>query len=239
MKKDKNNFHLDKFLMTKNLKIEKKFLRYNRLEFLKNFVLKKRRLKIIEFGTGISTLVIAKALYINKKKYSNLSKEFRGINFKLYTVDNNRKFLNITKKNIDKLKLKKFVSLSLVKLSMGKFDGQIVASCNKIPNISPDLIYLDGPDQSLIKGNYKNVNFSDKSFTPIQSDILKMESYLIPGTFILIDGRSNNAYFLKRNLRRNWKYKFYKSLNTHLFELKEPPLGNYNKRLNKFYNFGK
>ena len=49
MKKDKNNFHLDKFLMTKNLKIEKKFLRYNRLEFLKNFVLKKRRLKIIEF----------------------------------------------------------------------------------------------------------------------------------------------------------------------------------------------
>ena len=72
-------------------------------------------------------------------------------------------------------------------------------------NIYNQLIYLDGPDQSLIKGNYKNVNFSDKSFTPIQSDILKMESYLIPGTFILIDGRSNNAYFLKRNLRSMFK----------------------------------
>ena len=62
-----------------------------------------------------------------------------------------------------------------------------------------------------------------------------MESFLVPGTIILIDGRTNNALYFKRKLYRKWKYKFIKSYDQHIFELKDKPLGKYNKTLLNFY----
>ena len=41
----------------------------------------------------------------------------------------------------------------------------------------------------------------------MSSDILKIENFLLPGTIILVDGRKANARYLKRNLKRQWKYK--------------------------------
>ena len=64
---------------------------------------------------------------------------------------------------------------------MELYNGIISSSCNILPNINPDLIILDGPDQKLIKGKCNNINFKDISFTPIQNDILKIEAFLIPG----------------------------------------------------------
>lgn len=230
-------FNINKFLASnKKLIIKKKYLRLNRLEFLKNLILKKKRLRIIEFGTGISTLIISKCLQLNKIKYENIAKKFREKNFICHTVDNNKKFLNYTKKNILQLGLNKFVKLIFVDLIMQDYNGYIVSGCNYLPNINPDLILLDGPDQSLIKGSCQNIDFSNKSFTPIQIDICKMEPYLTPGTIILIDGRTNNALFLKKKLYRKWKYKYYKKIDQHLFELVDPILGNYNKSVLKFYN---
>lgn len=230
------NLDISKFLAKKNIKIEKKFLRIERLNFLKNLILKKKRLRVLEFGTGISTLIISKLLKINQLKYNNRIKNFKEKNFICYSIDNNKKYLNLTRKNIKALKLNKICTLLFVNLKMGLYKGHITASCNKLPNINPDLIYLDGPDQSKIKGNYKNINFSKKSFTPIQTDILEMESFLIPGTMILIDGRTNNALYFKKMLYRKWKYQYLKSIDQHLFELKDKPLGKYNKTVLNFYN---
>ncbi len=233
----KKNFNLNisKFLKKKNIKIEKKFLRIKRLNFLKKLILKKKRLRVLEFGTGISTLIISKSLLINKLKYKNRTKNFREKNFICYSIDNNKKYLNLSKKNIKILKLNKICRFLFVDLKMELYKDHIASSCNKLPNINPDLIYLDGPDQSKIKGNYKNINFSGKSFTPIQSDILKMESFLVPGTVILIDGRTNNALYFKKKLYRKWKYQYFKSIDQHLFELKDKPLGKYNKSVLNFY----
>ena len=75
------NFNIPNFLKKKNIKIEKKFLRIKRLNFLKNLIVKKKRLRVLEFGTGISTLIISKSLLINKLKYSNKTKNFREKNF--------------------------------------------------------------------------------------------------------------------------------------------------------------
>ena len=233
--KRKLDFNILHFLTNKKIKIKKKYLRERRLDFLKNLILKRKRLRVLEFGTGISTLIISKSLLINKLKYEKLTKNFRGKNYKCYSLDNNNRYLKISKKNIKFLKLDNICKLFFVNLKMEIYKGDIVASCNKLPNINPDLIYLDGPDQSKIKGNYKNINFSDNSFTPIQSDILKMESFLVPGTIILIDGRTNNALYFKRKLYRKWKYKYIKSYDQHIFELKDKPLGKYNKNLLNFY----
>ena len=188
-----------------------------------------------KFGTGISTLVIAKSLSINKLKFSKKIKDFREKNFISYSIDNSRKFLNISKKNINNLKLNKICKLLFTNVEMEIYDGRISSSYNILPNINPDFIFLDGPDPKLIKGNYKNINFADKSFTVIQNDILKMETFLIPGTIILVDGRGNNVRYLKSNLYRNWDYRHIKSIDQHFFELKEAPLGNYNKKIINFY----
>ena len=38
--------------------------------------------------------------------------------------------------------------------------------------------------------------------TVMAADLLLMESILLPGTFILVDGRTNNTRFLKNNFQK-------------------------------------
>jgi len=44
----------------------------------------------------------------------------------------------------------------------------------------------------------------------MSGDLLLMESTFIPGTFILINGRTNNAGFLERNFSSKYKVKWNK-----------------------------
>ena len=93
----------------------------DRLEFLKKLIQEKKRLRVTEFGTGISTLVIAKCLQLNKIKNENIVKKFREKNFICHTIDNNKKFLNYTKKNILTLGLTKFCKINFVDLIMQNY----------------------------------------------------------------------------------------------------------------------
>ena len=69
----------------------------------------------------------------------------------------------------------------------------------------------------------------------MNSDILKYEHFLNPGTIILTDGRTANARFLKANFQRKWKYKFDEKNDQSLFYLNEKPLGRFNKKQMNFY----
>jgi len=60
------------------------------------------------------------------------------------------------------------------------------------------------------------------------ADILLMEPTLIPGTTILIDGRTNNARFLENNLRRDWRFRTFEEQDQTVFYLAEPRLGKVN-----------
>jgi hypothetical protein len=62
-----------------------------------------------------------------------------------------------------------------------------------------------------------------------------MEPILVPGTLILIDGRSNNVHFLRKKFYRKWKYKYIRKLDQHLFELIDSSIGKYNSQVNDFY----
>lgn len=67
------------------------------------------------------------------------------------------------------------------------------------------------------------------------ADLLLMESILLPGTFILVDGRTNNARFLKNNFQRNFEMSWDKDGDVTSFELQEERLGKYNILGSDFY----
>ena len=70
---------------------------------------------------------------------------------------------------------------------------------------------------------------------PMNSDILKYEHFLNPGTIILADGRAANVRFLQANFQRKWKYKFLKKTDQHILILNEAPIGRFNKKNLDFY----
>lgn len=71
--------------------------------------------------------------------------------------------------------------------------------------------------------------------TVMAADLLLMESILLPGTFILVDGRTNNARFLKNNFQRNFEMSWDKDGDVTSFELQEERLGKYNILGSDFY----
>ena len=109
-------------------------------------------INVLEYGTGYSSLVISKALNENKKKYLNQTKDLRfKKKFFLSIVDNQKKFIHISKSRIKKrLKLNNF-EFFYSENHMTEFNGAISSQYINHPTLNPDFIYLDGPDQYDIK----------------------------------------------------------------------------------------
>ena len=114
-------------------------------------------------------------------------------------------------------------------LKMGTFADRVCTYYDPLPNICPDLIYLDGPDQFSPIGDIRGISTRHMDRLPMAADILAIEHFLLPGTLIVVDGRTANARFLKTNLQRDWIYCHDVSADQHFFELSESPLGVYNK----------
>jgi len=207
-----------------------------RLHYL---ITKRKVVTILEFGVGKSTIIFNDALIKNKKKYKNfISKNLRKKNlFECHSLDNQKAWIKKIKSN-NKLTNINFYYASL---EMGTFNDRVCTFYKKIPNVSPDFIYLDGPDQFSAKGSIRGISTNHPDRMPMAGDILLLEHFLTPGTLIVIDGRTANARFLKTNLQRDWIYYHDKNADQHYFELKEDPLGPYNKKQidfclgNKFY----
>jgi hypothetical protein len=195
-----------------------------RLHFL---VISRKVITILEFGVGHSTLVFDHALSINKYLHeayveSNLRS---SNNFELHSVDNSKKWIKYTK---NKSNLEN-TTFHLSKCYMSEFNGRICTFYKNIPNICPDLIYLDGPSQHSAIGNIRGISTRNSDRVPMAGDILAIEHFLLPGTLIVVDGRSANARFLKANLQRLWDYTFIEEYDQHFFELIEHPLGPINR----------
>ena len=197
-----------------------------------------KRTTILEFGCGWSSLIFSLALSELKRKYQ-IQYLRRNNPFELFIVDNEKKYLNLTKSRI--LKYKKNLNLSNTnhflysEAHMTLYNGRISTEYKKLPVCSPDFIYLDGPDQFKIKGNTNGINLYHNDMMPIACDLLKMEYLLTPGTIILVDGRATNARFLKDHFLRKWFYKYYEEYDQHIFYLDEKPLGKFNKDQLEFY----
>ena len=231
-RKDKSSMHLINVI--KNYKKPHEFEMDDlcRLHWL---VLKKKAFNTLEFGSGFSTFFIAHAcniLSINFKSIKNIRVDKK---FHIYSLEENKTYLKITKKRIPSF-LKKHVSLIKSKIKLIEYEGKYATRCTNIPNISPDLIYLDGPSQYATKQNINGFNLNNISRFPMSADILYLEYFLEPGTFIVVDGRTANARFLKDHLKRRWSYQHDIKGDCHYFELKEKPLGAHNRYKLKFKN---
>ena len=195
-------------------------------------VLSRRVFNTLEFGSGFSTIFIADAKNILKKYFGEVKDIRCDKQFHIYSIGEDKKFLNITKKRLPS-RLTKHVSLIFSKVSALKYSDKFALRHENIPNISPDLIYLDGPSVYSVKKKYMGFSFADISRVPMSADILLIEFFLQPGTFIVVDGRGANAEFLRYYLRRKWRYYYDKKGDCHYFELVEKPWGEWNiKKLN-------
>ena len=193
-------------------------------------------------GTDRGIITSDSGINIEANNFENRAKLLRRGNlFELFILENNKKYLNITKKNINSffkknnIRNKCKIHYLYSNVSMVKYNKRIATEYEKLPLCNPDFIYLDGPDQFNIKGNINSINLRQKDFMPMSSDILKIEHFLKPGTIIVVDGRASNSRFLKSNFQRNWKYSYNNLNDQHIFFLNEKSLGQLNKNQLNFY----
>lgn len=192
---------------------------------------------VLEFGVGFSTVVIADALQKNKNDWEQLVNTPTIRNrfpFQCFSVDTENKWIEKTKEKLPEA-LKPFVQFQLSPVEIGTYNGQLCHYYKNLPDIVPDFIYLDGPDPKSVQGAINGMSFQCNERTVMSGDILLMEPILIPGTFILIDGRTNNARFLANNLKRKYEIIWDKQGDVTTIELTEERLGKYNLLGSDFY----
>lgn len=212
------------------------------LYMLYQYVVLNKRTTILEFGSGWSSLILNIALKDLKRKYNKKIKKLRRQNpFELFILENEKKYLNISKKRI--LKYDKKLGNPKIKtnfffseVNMVLYKEKIATEYKKIPLCNPDLVYIDGPNQYKVKKNIYGINTGHKDLMPMMCDVLKFEYFFIPGTIIILDGRAANAKFLKDHFKRKWRYIRDIKNDQHVFLLKDPILGKYNKLQTEFYN---
>lgn len=197
---------------------------------LHQLIRKRKSFTVLEFGVGFSTVIIADALSKNKvdwlqlKPPPNIRNRFM---FQCFSVDTSKKWIAIAKERLPD-NLSSFVHFQYSEVEIGIHQGQLCHFYKHLPDIVPDFIYLDGPDPKAVKGSINGMSFQCNERTVMSGDILLMESILLPGTFILIDGRTNNARFLRNNLKRDYEIIWDKVGDVTTIELIEERLGKYN-----------
>ena len=201
---------------------------FNDLCRLHWIVLSRKVFTTLEYGSGFSTAFIADACFILSCYFNNIINDIRvEKKFHIFSLDESSKFLKITKKRIPRF-ISDHVTLIKSKINVVKYQNKFATTYSMIPDISPDFIYLDGPS-TFTKKRYKGFSFNNISRFPMSSDLLHFEYFLEPGTFLLVDGRTANARFLKDHFKRKWKYYHDRKGDCHYFELIESSLGPYNK----------
>ena len=210
---------------------------FKELFFLHNLVTLNKRLTILEFGSGWSSLFLSHALRQNKKKYARETKKIRGKNkFEIFVLENEKKYLEISKNRVKRVLTKDFkIHWCFSQVKMSEFQGRYCTVYKKLPKVNPDFIYLDGPDQFKIKGKINNFNLNHEDFMPMVSDLLKIEFFLKPGTILVVDGRSANVQFLRSFFKRKWLYYYVKEIDKHVLYLDSKSLGLANDKLLNFY----
>ncbi len=197
---------------------------------LHKLIRSRKSFTILEFGLGYSTIVMADALEKNQKEWEALPNkpEIRNrFMFQLFCVDASSEWIENVKNRFPR-HLTGRVHFRHSDVEIGLFNGQLCHYYKNLPDIIADFIYLDGPSPKDVKGNINGLSFNCEERTVMSGDLLLMESTFLPGTFIIVDGRTNNARFLERNFSRNYEIKWDREGDVTTFELLEERLGKYN-----------
>lgn len=161
------------------------------LWFLYRLVRKRRPRCVLEFGSGCSTVIMAYALRENGG----------GV---LYSVDADPYWAQVTKETLP-TELQGIATITYSPVSEVEMYGVLGWRHVQIPDVEPDCLYLDGP-----------------ALTPerrVAVDPLDLEDQFQPGFVMVVDGRPENANFLKRYFRRSYQIMHRKRFANTLFEL--------------------
>lgn len=185
---------------------------------------------ILEFGVGYSTQIFAHALSLNSTEHGDFVKNHlrRGNPFEVHSVDDLPQYVEAVSARLTP-ELQSLVHFHVSPVQMTTFADRICTEYVALPNICPDLIYIDGPSMRNVIGSVGGITTDHVDRLPMMCDVLRMEHFLLPGTLIVVDGRAANARFLKTNFQRRWAYYYDKTEEVHFFEMQEEPLGRFNK----------
>lgn len=205
---------------------------YRDLARLHEVTRKRKVFTILEFGIGYSTIVMADALRKNEIDWSLLKSkpEIRNSSlFELHTVDTEIEWINMALVDLPP-ELCKYVTSHHSNVELGRFNGRDCHFYGTLPDVVPDLIYLDGPDPRAVTlpGNDTGLFGWGVDRVVIAADILQMEAWLLPGTLVIVDGRTSNVRFLKNHFYRQWEVESNWDGDITAFELQEFPLGGIN-----------
>jgi len=208
-------------------------------------VTQNKRIKVIEFGSGISTFIFSEAIEINKKNFEKRLKFKKNLTlhldkkknllfkidnfFSVESFENSQKYFNLQKKLLLKNNIKN-VNLYKKKCKKTFFDEVVVFKYDKKKILNSDFIYIDGP------GIHELPNFNYLySINPVHIDLLEIEFNLNPGTIVMIDGLPATERFFKKKLLRNWKYYYLDGGKQTVMILDEKSYGPINNAQLKYY----
>lgn len=148
---------------------------------------------VLEFGVGFSTLAMAHALAANGSG-------------KLWTLDGSEKWLNNTQAKL-RDEWRDHVELACVRPRVTEVNGELAHVFTSLPNIVPDLIYIDGPYGPDVEGDVRGLSFQPfdrRRRFEVSADVLLLESTFAKQCLIVVDGRTPQVEFLKRRLQRKY-----------------------------------
>ena len=209
--------------------------KWDDLARLYSLVRERKPFTILEFGSGFSTVVMAYALKKNWKEYQDhLGRRAEGQKGRDYpqpqivSLESADKWRENTLAKVVAAGLSEFSDIRVSSVSIAEYSGQLCHFYDDLPDIVPDFVYLDGPDPTTVQGSINGLSFRNPKRTVMSGDLLKYESTLLPGFFMIVDGRSNNARFLERSFSRAYKIKRHDEADVTTFELDESRLGRKN-----------
>lgn len=172
------------------------------LAYLHHMVRRMKPQTIVEFGVGLSTLVLAHALE------ANATDDPAREPGKLHTVDSSEYWLGNTRSKLPE-HLQALIELHHSEARLTTVNGELCHRFDRLPDVVPDLIYLDGPDPATVQGEVHGLTYQVARGEPrraMSADILLYEPGLKIGATVVVDNRKMNTRFLRRNLKRKWRF---------------------------------
>lgn len=192
------------------------------LAFLHRTVRRRRPRVIVELGCGNSTIALANALAENYRE-DRIRRGSAAAPGRLYAVDTSLQWIANTRRKLSP-EIEPFVDLRHSEAEVVLTEGGLCHVFRELPNVCPDLIFVDGPHSLDVTGTRHGLGFVTETGKPrpqVAADPLIYESTLPKGALILVDGRKCNTLFLRRMLKRRYRFRWNASPGLHEFELRD------------------
>lgn len=153
---------------------------------------------ILEFGSGCSTIILAQALVDNEGEPTKSG----GL---LYSLEGDPYWAEVTRRSIP-VHLQRVIEIWNSPLLEVEYLGTPAFRYSKVPDVTPDFVYLDGP-----------------ALTPVRRvacDILDIEDRFRPGLFLVVDGRMENTRFLREHFKKKYLFHYRSFFRNSIFELR-------------------